>query len=145
MVPAGSRRAEGRVGGIRRMPGEGRCRVVRLLACLILQVAFLFAVSPASASVEPPCHHQVHGAAAGSVPARHAEADHHPSSPAADHCGRCMACCLGGACTAAWRTPAGSTAVAATLFRTVRFTHAPGRWSVGQTALPALPPPRRIA
>ena len=122
-------------------------RLGKLLACLLLQVAFLFAVSPASASFGPPCHHHSHTThvAAGPVTGGHVEADHHPSSPISDHCGHCLSCCLGGVCTAAWLTPSGSSTVAATLFRTVRFTPEPAWWSVGQSALPALPPPRRIA
>ena len=121
-------------------------RIGRLLACVLLQAALLFAVSPASASLGPPCHHHGHGtyAAVEHVPDRHAKADHHPSSPASDHCGHCLTCCLGG-CTAAWLSPSGSIGVAAALSGTVRFTPEPTWWSLGQSALPALPPPRRIA
>ena len=120
-------------------------RIGTLLGCLLLQAALLLAVAPASASPSLPCHHHGHGAHAmvEHVPGRHAEADH-PSSPASDHCGHCPTCCLGG-CTAAWLSPSGSVAVAAALFRTVRFTPEPTWWSLGQSALPALPPPRRIA
>lgn len=132
------------------MSAMARCtpaRIGKLLACLLLQVAFLFAASPASASLGPPCHHHSHGthATAEPVPGQHDEADHHPSSPASDHCGHCLTCCLGGVCTAAWVSPSGSIGVVAFLFRTVRFTPEPTWWLVGQSALPALPPPRRIA
>ncbi len=121
-------------------------RTGKLLACLFLQVAFLFAAAPASASLGSPCHHHSHGAHAmvEHMPDRHVEVDHHHSSPASDHCGHCLACCLG-ECTAAWLSRFGSIGVAAALFRTVRFTSEPTWWSLGQSALPALPPPRRIA
>ncbi len=122
-------------------------RIGKLLACLLLQVAFLFAVSPASASLSSPCHHHSHSthSTAEPVSGQHAEVDHHPSSPASDHCGHCLSCCLGGVCTGAWLTPSGSVEVAASLFRTVHFAPEPTWWSVGQSALPALPPPRWIA
>ena len=122
-------------------------RIGRLLACLLLQVALLFAVSPATASLGPSCHHHGHAihAAAEPVPAQHAEAGHHHSSPVPDHCAHCLICCLGGVCTAAWLSPSGSVGAAASVFRTVRFTPAPTWWSLGRSALPALPPPRRIA
>lgn len=121
-------------------------RIGRLLACVLLQVALLLAVPPAFASLGPPCHHHSHvpHAAAEPVTAGHAEADHGSSSPACDPCGHCLTCCLGG-CTAAWLSPSGSIGLAAALFRTVHFTPELTWWSLGQSALPALPPPRRIA
>ncbi len=128
------------------MVGFIPARTGKLLARLLLQVAFLFAVLPASASLGSLCHHHGHGAHAIAEPVmgRHAEADHRPPPLASDHRGHCLTCCLSG-CTAAWLTPSGSTGVAAVAFQVVRFTPEPTWWSLGQSAPPALPPPRRIA
>ncbi len=121
-------------------------RIGTLLACLLLQAALLLAAAPASASPALPCHHHGHGLHADEGPAmaRHVAADRRLPSPDSGHHGHCPTCCLGG-CTAAWLSPSGCVGVAAAPFRTVRFTPEPTWWSLGQSAPPALPPPRRIA